>query len=158
MLPNFIIIKILLYNHTELPKYRCIFTQTRIKIDLQKILSSEEYKWDYLKHTYNYEKLVKKCKNCYNYNFILSCGKVNISGDFNEMLCKSRDVEQLLYSDDLDTVKYGLQLGATKINRCMYSNNIDVVKYAVKHGADNYHLCIYTFNIDVILFGLRYSN
>ena len=63
MLNNFIILKILTYNTLDIPKYRRIFTQNRIKRGLQSILNTELFKARYLIHYY--PKYKNYCLNSY---------------------------------------------------------------------------------------------
>ena len=46
-LPAYIILKILTYNTVEIPLYRSLFTQNRIKHGLQDLLNTKSFKIQY---------------------------------------------------------------------------------------------------------------
>lgn len=166
MLSSDLIIHIIVNNYYEFPKYRKIFINKRVITYIQKILSTELFKWKYFVYSYPYYKqfinkgLLSKClkvvRYCINmgataYTTCLSSNNMDI---VLEGLKYTKSYDYCLLSDNLDVVKLGISLGATEYDFCLLSSNIDVVKLGVSLGATGYNSCLNSKKLEIAELGV----
>ena len=143
MLPSFVIVKILTYNTLEIPKYRRIFTQNRVRRELQHVLNTELFKAQYLVH--HYPKYAYTCLHSDNIEIV----KLGIE---HGATC----FDWCLDSNNLEVVKLGIAHGADDFNSCLWNTNLEIVKLGIEHGANEFYVCGYSNNLEIILIGLKH--
>ena len=137
MLPQYIILKILLYNYIETAKYYFIFENKIIRKKLQEILHSELYKWHYLIANYNYKPQINKAllsKDPY----VVKLGKKYYTFNF-----------RFQFNVTILGIKYGAPHFHNKYNIC--ANKKAILVYSPEKSS-NYFITLYhSNNIEQIL-------